>query len=168
MEAPQRRSHSNLTVIRQDPAHFQEFEVDDDEFGDSYDLEDESVDQSVRAEIIRERNAHRQEQLGRKFKELTYSQIKQILIRLKSRKFLTQQCAVCLEAVANQDRCRMLTCYHIFHSECIMSWFSSHVTCPVCKKDFAHTTTVNYDQQEFIQTINVDNECFFSDHLLNS
>ena len=62
----------------------------------------------------------------------------------------------------------MLNCYHIFHSKCIEQWFIEHQNCPICKKDFARGADKKYNLAEFLQTINVDNECFYSDHLIKS
>ena len=62
---------------------------------------------------------------------LTYYEIKKILIRMKDRKFLTRQylfsvtvfrCTICLDEINDKSICRMLSCYHIFHRECIDEW----------------------------------------------
>lgn len=62
----------------------------------------------------------------------------------------------------------MLNCYHIFHSKCIEHWFCENLNCPNCKRNFGGKANKRYNLQEFLQTINVDNECFYSDHLINS
>jgi len=85
---------------------------------------------------------------------------------VKSRKFLTKECSICLESIHNESMCRLLSCYHIFHVECIDSWFLTDQSCPNCKKAFFKSKSLRFDQGEFLQTINVDNECFFSDHLI--
>ena len=99
---------------------------------------------------------------------MKYMDIKKVLIRLKSRKFLTQQCLVCLQPIENSSVCRMLNCYHIFHSECIEAWFVEHMKCPMCNKSYKNGADKRYNLDEFLQTINVDNECFYSDHLIQS
>lgn len=65
----------------------------------------------------------RKEELDKWYKEMPYLEIKKVLIRLKSRKFLAQECTICLQPITNFTVCRMLNCYHIFHSECIETWY---------------------------------------------
>ena len=64
-----------------------------------------------------------QEILEKLYKEMTYREIKVILIRVKSRKFLVRECSVCLDPINDDSKCRMLSCYHIFHTGCIDAWF---------------------------------------------
>ena len=46
-------------------------------------------------------------------------------------------CTICMEhAHANGDLIwRELRCGHMFHRQCIDTWFSSHVQCPICRTD---------------------------------
>jgi len=99
---------------------------------------------------------------------MKYMEIKKVLIRLKSRKFLVSDCPICLQPVQNDSVCRMLNCYHIYHSPCIEKWFIEYMNCPNCKKSFRGRANKRYNLDEFLQTINVDNECFYSDHLIKS
>ncbi|GFS46826.1 RING/U-box superfamily protein [Actinidia rufa] len=46
------------------------------------------------------------------------------------------ECAVCLNEFEDLENLRFLPrCCHVFHSDCIDAWLSSHVTCPVCRSD---------------------------------
>ena len=99
---------------------------------------------------------------------MTYHEIKKLLIRLKSRKYLVNECTICLCPIENNSKCRMLNCYHIFHSECVEKWFIHNLTCPNCKKRFGKGVNKKYNYDEFLATINVDNECFYSDHLIRT
>lgn len=94
--------------------------------------------------------------------------IKKILIRFKSRKFLTTECTICLCPVTNDSICRMLNCFHIYHSECIQTWFVDNASCPNCKKKFGRGVSNRYELDDLVRTINVDNECFYSEHLVRS
>jgi len=97
---------------------------------------------------------------------LTYFEIKKILIRMKDRKFLVSSCTVCLDPISDKTVCRLLSCYHIFHKECIDDWLSRQQNCPMCKKEFNDTQDLIFDSEQFMNTINVDNEYFYSDHIM--
>ncbi|KAH7232215.1 uncharacterized protein BKA55DRAFT_580840 [Fusarium redolens] len=46
-------------------------------------------------------------------------------------------CAICIEVLKDQDSVRRLICKHVFHTDCIDSWFQRHhVDCPICKSIF--------------------------------
>lgn len=49
------------------------------------------------------------------------------------------QCCICLEDFTiNALAARIIVlpqCGHAFHSACLRCWFSSHVTCPLCRRD---------------------------------
>jgi hypothetical protein len=45
---------------------------------------------------------------------------------------------ICLEGFQDQSLVRQLPCHHLYHAECIASWFRKHHdTCPIC---MAHYT----------------------------
>ena len=43
-------------------------------------------------------------------------------------------CAVCQDVIATNG-VRLQTCNHLFHNDCIRTWFNSSVKCPVCLQD---------------------------------
>ncbi|KAK7312613.1 hypothetical protein VNO77_36597 [Canavalia gladiata] len=44
------------------------------------------------------------------------------------------ECAICLEEFGDGDSVKMIPyCKHVFHPQCLDTWLSSHVTCPVCR-----------------------------------
>ncbi|KAK8618472.1 hypothetical protein V6N13_132461 [Hibiscus sabdariffa] len=44
------------------------------------------------------------------------------------------ECSVCLGTIKEESTVRLLpNCKHIFHVQCIDTWFQSHTTCPVCR-----------------------------------
>ncbi|KAG5439340.1 hypothetical protein PCK2_000838, partial [Pneumocystis canis] len=51
--------------------------------------------------------------------------------------FYDDTCAICLEIFEGEDEVRVLTCGHIYHSSCIVPWFTTRrAMCPLCKYDF--------------------------------
>ena len=70
------------------------------------------------------------------FPSCKYSTMKMQLIKLKTRKYLVKECVICLEKVNNTDLCKMLSCFHIFHAECVSDWLVSKGNCPLCTKTF--------------------------------
>ncbi|MEN2497891.1 MAG: hypothetical protein MHMPM18_002222 [Marteilia pararefringens] len=44
------------------------------------------------------------------------------------------ECPVCLEAFADDERIRILACRHTFHSDCIITWLERNTSCPMCRK----------------------------------
>ena len=51
-------------------------------------------------------------------------------------------CCICLDDYSVGDKCVELpVCHHVFHDECASLWYSSHHTCPVCRRsiyDYRH------------------------------
>ncbi|XP_026412844.1 RING-H2 finger protein ATL57-like [Papaver somniferum] len=66
-------------------------------------------------------------------------------------------CVVCLSEFEERETVKMIPyCGHVFHPECIDTWFSSHVSCPLCRstKLFSPTSTTknkkNHDDDSII------------------
>jgi Ring finger domain len=46
-------------------------------------------------------------------------------------------CAICIEVMEENHQVRLLTCGHIFHSECVDPWLTARrAYCPLCKYDY--------------------------------
>jgi hypothetical protein len=49
----------------------------------------------------------------------------------------TEECAICLDSLKNEESTLRLSCKHHFHGKCISSWFGEgHNTCPVCRNEY--------------------------------
>lgn len=44
-----------------------------------------------------------------------------------------KKCVICLEYFVNGDLLTTIPCFHLFHPKCIIEWFKSKNTCPICK-----------------------------------
>jgi hypothetical protein len=105
--------------------------------------------------------------INNKFPELPYQILKQSLIRMKDRKFYVQECVICFESIKNDSLCRMLSCFHIFHSRCIDQWLENNASCPMCQKVLKTREQCKVHLKENqMNAISVDNECFYSDHII--
>ncbi|CAN4119432.1 unnamed protein product [Withania somnifera] len=51
-----------------------------------------------------------------------------------SAKHLIEDCPICLTEFEVSELVRVIPfCRHVFHQECLDTWLSSHVTCPLCR-----------------------------------
>ena len=79
------------------------------------------------------------------FKAQTYREIKEMMIGLKDLKFITSTCAICLDCIKNNQNCRILSCFHVFHVKCITEWFLRSSSCPNCKKKFTDKLDIEFE-----------------------
>lgn len=97
-----------------------------------------------------------------------YDNIKKLLIQMKERKYFVNSCVICLDPIKNDSMCRILSCYHIFHENCIENWLEAHPSCPVCLKEFKVLKNVLLNfRSDMIHEVIVDHDCFYSDRLTN-
>jgi hypothetical protein len=86
---------------------------------------------------------------------------------MRDRKFMVKECVICIDNIVNESDCKMLSCFHIFHSACITSWLAAQGTCPMCNKKFEKREHIKLDlKRHQMNAINVDNEYFYSDHII--
>ncbi|KAI3728057.1 hypothetical protein L6452_16685 [Arctium lappa] len=49
----------------------------------------------------------------------------------------TTTCAICMDDFkCHDDLIPLPSCHHIFHRNCILPWFSTNNTCPLCRRQF--------------------------------
>lgn len=51
-----------------------------------------------------------------------------------------QQCAICLNDITNGQEVTKLSCDHVFHADCVQTWFRRSTSCPVCRTDQSRTS----------------------------
>jgi E3 ubiquitin-protein ligase RNF115/126 len=44
-----------------------------------------------------------------------------------------KNCVICLNDFEKSQKALITPCTHLFHSDCIRSWFETQNTCPICK-----------------------------------
>ena len=80
---------------------------------------------------------------------------------------MVKECVICIDPVQNDSDCKMLSCFHIFHSDCITNWLVTTSSCPMCNKAFRRREHIKLDLKKHqMNAINVDNEYFYSDHII--
>lgn len=80
---------------------------------------------------------------------------------------MVKECVVCMDPIVNDSDCKMMSCFHIYHAECIYQWLTHNPTCPMCNKTFERREDIKLDLKKHqMNSISVDNECFFSDHII--
>ena len=42
-------------------------------------------------------------------------------------------CSICLSEFADSDSQKFLSCFHVFHSQCINTWLIQNPRCPICR-----------------------------------
>lgn len=73
-------------------------------------------------------------------------------------------CSICQDSIIIGNRIRTLNaCNHTFHINCIDTWFTQNVRCPVCRHDIreivrSQPASDTKDEQENIVSYSVDNE----------
>ena len=95
----------------------------------------------------------------------SYYEVKKVFIRLKSRKYFQKECTICIEEFEEEADCRLLSCFHAFHQECIDSWMLRQKKCPLCNKPFESIEDLKFDKSLFLTMLEVDYSFFLScDH----
>lgn len=52
----------------------------------------------------------------------------------------TTKCPICIDEFMHEDKIIRLYCRHVFHSKCILDWFSTNNTCPICRASYPEET----------------------------
>lgn len=51
----------------------------------------------------------------------------------------TSVCSICIEQIVTGQTAIDLQCNHSFHEECLITWFNTHNTCPMCRRIYGAT-----------------------------
>ncbi|PAA81889.1 hypothetical protein BOX15_Mlig032555g1 [Macrostomum lignano] len=57
-------------------------------------------------------------------------------------------CIICREEMLPDTGCKKLPCGHMFHSNCLRSWFQRQQTCPTCRMDVLRDNQQQQQQQQ--------------------
>jgi hypothetical protein len=44
-------------------------------------------------------------------------------------------CVICYEKFRNGESAKQLACNHLYHSHCLLQWFSRKISCPTCRHE---------------------------------
>lgn len=44
-----------------------------------------------------------------------------------------RNCVICMTQYEKDDKILTIPCCHLYHTECILDWFKTKNTCPICK-----------------------------------
>ena len=61
------------------------------------------------------------------------------------------ECQICLKTFRPGSRCRMFSCFHFFHHECINKWLMKDLSCPHCKGRFDEIKDGDFKKEHFKQ-----------------
>tara|TARA_B100001094_G_scaffold286671_1_gene301690 strand:- start:3729 stop:4298 length:570 start_codon:yes stop_codon:yes gene_type:complete len=60
------------------------------------------------------------------------------------------QCSICLEQFSDEQDIVQIPCEHKFHRTCIETWFETHTTCPICRRNYQSETVHRLEVRELI------------------
>lgn len=67
----------------------------------------------------------------------------------------SETCTICLEEFRNNENVNRLNgCNHIFHTNCILRWFETHNSCPICRNNATNEHS-NSQQEVERQRLNI-------------
>ena len=53
--------------------------------------------------------------------------------KIEFNKGIIKECSICLSDIDKNSTIIVLPCNHIYHKNCIISWFNKNKTCPNCR-----------------------------------
>ncbi|CAG9321837.1 unnamed protein product [Blepharisma stoltei] len=68
----------------------------------------------------------------------------------------TRSCSICLQLYKKQDMIRELSCAHIFHANCIDTWFQSNTVCCLCKRDYKQNMTMENEESRIEEDLSAN------------
>lgn len=69
------------------------------------------------------------------FKQLPKLYLRELQLKIEP------QCSICYTDFEYNEKVKLLTCGHFFHTHCVKQWFERSTTCPYCQKQ----VTANVD-----------------------
>ena len=66
---------------------------------------------------------------NRKKEQNNLSDIQEYIV---DKKLIDHECLICLEEFNEGETISLIKCGHMYHTQCIYSWFLTSKTCPLC------------------------------------
>ena len=68
--------------------------------------------------------------------------------------FQQTECMICLKEFDARSKCRILSCFHFFHDNCIQKWFlKGNFSCPHCKTNYNKLRKGQFNKAHFKQKL---------------
>ena len=68
--------------------------------------------------------------------------------------FQQTECMICLKEFDSRSKCRIFSCFHFFHDDCIQKWFlKGDFSCPYCKTNYYKLKKGQFDKAHFKQKL---------------
>lgn len=79
--------------------------------------------------------------------EIAVSQLKRIVLQQdqpgKAGELIGEECSICQDEYAEKEVLVELSCHHIYHEECLLSWVKTNGVCPICRTPVTENTPTN-------------------------
>ena len=69
---------------------------------------------------------------NRKKEKLNLPDIQEYIV---DKKLIEHECLICLEEFNEGETVSLINCGHMYHTQCIYSWFLTRKSCPLCDKE---------------------------------
>ena len=63
------------------------------------------------------------------------TQLPDVIEYIVDKKIIHQECLICLEEFNEGETVSLIKCGHMYHTQCVYSWFVNSKTCPLCDQE---------------------------------
>ena len=63
------------------------------------------------------------------------TQLPDVIEYIVDKKIIHHECLICLEEFNEGETVSLIKCGHMYHTQCVYSWFVNSKTCPLCDQE---------------------------------
>ena len=63
------------------------------------------------------------------------TQLPDVIEYIVDKKIIHHECLICLDEFNEGETVSLIKCGHMYHTQCVYSWFVNSKTCPLCDKE---------------------------------